>query len=223
MQRKKNKKIIIYFFLFLLLGSINNIKFNQTEFNSIKKIKIIGLSNFEEENILKEIYKLNLENIFFLNGKEITRILSSNNLIENFKIYKKYPSTLLIEIQKTNFLAKINKDGKIYIVGSNGKLIKDLSFQNKLPYIFGNPDIKEFLHLKKIIDESKISYEQIQNLYFFKSKRWDLELENNVILKLSKYNLKNSLDNTFEILKDSKFKNIKIIDSRIKDQIIIND
>lgn len=223
MQRKKNKKIIIYFFLFLLLGSINNIKFNQTEFNSIKKIKIIGLSNFEEENILKEIYKLNLENIFFLNGKEITRILSSNNLIENFKIYKEYPSTLLIEIQKTNFLAKINKDGKIYIVGSNGKLIKDLSFQNKLPYIFGNPDIKEFLHLKKIIDESKISYEQIQNLYFFKSKRWDLELENNVILKLSKYNLKNSLDNTFEILKDSKFKNIKIIDSRIKDQIIIND
>ena len=209
--------------MFLLLGSINNIKFNQTEFNSIKKIKIIGLSNFEEENILKEIYKLNLENIFFLNGKEITRILSSNNLIENFKIYKKYPSTLLIEIQKTNFLAKINKDGKIYIVGSNGKLIKDLSFQNKLPYIFGNPDIKEFLHLKKIIDESKISYEQIQNLYFFKSKRWDLELENNVILKLSKYNLKNSLDNTFEILKDSKFKNIKIIDSRIKDQIIIND
>ena len=199
MQRKKNKKIIIYFFLFLLLGSINNIKFNQTEFNSIKKIKIIGLSNFEEENILKEIYKLNLENIFFLNGKEITRILSSNNLIENFKIYKKYPSTLLIEIQKTNFLAKINKDGKIYIVGSNGKLIKDLSFQNKLPYIFGNPDIKEFLHLKKIIDESKISYEQIQNLYFFKSKRWDLELENNVILKLSKYNLKNSLDNTFAI------------------------
>ena len=113
MQRKKNKKTIVYFFLFLLLGSINNIKFNQTEFNSIKKIKIIGLSNFEEENILKEIYKLNLENIFFLNGKEITRILSSNNLIENFKIYKKYPSTLLIEIQKTNFLAKINKSGGV--------------------------------------------------------------------------------------------------------------
>ena len=60
-------------------------------------------------------------------------------------------------------------------------------------------------------------------MYFFKSKRWDLELKNNFILKLSKYNLKNSLDNTFEILKDSKFENIKIIDSRVKDQIIIND
>ncbi len=223
MQRKKNKKIIIYFFLFLLLGSINNIKLYQTEFNAIKKIEITGLSNVEEENILKEIYKLNLENIFFINGREITGILSSNTLIENFKIYKKYPSTLIIDIQKTNFLAKINKDGKTYLVGSNGKLTKDLSFQNKLPYIFGNPDIKEFLNLKKIIDKSKISYEQIQNLYFFKSKRWDLELEDNVILKLSKYNLKNSLDNTFEILKDSKFENIKIIDSRVKDQIIIND
>ena len=209
--------------MFLLLGSINNIKFNQKEFNTIKKIELSGLSNVEKDLILKEIYNLNLKNIFFLNGREITRILSSNTLIENFEIYKKYPSTLLIEIQKTNFLAKINKDGKTYIVGSNGKLTKDRSSQNKLPYIFGNPDIKQFLNLKKIIDESKISYDQIQNLYFFKSKRWDLELKDNVILKLSKYNLKNSLDNTFEILKDSKFQNTKIIDSRIKDQIIIND
>ena len=143
--------------------------------------------------------------------------------MEKFKIYKRYPSTLLIEIKKTNFLAKINYDGKIYLVGSNGKLTKYRSSQNQLPYIFGNPDINEFLILKKIIDESKISYEQIKNLYFFKSKRWNLELKDNVFLKLSNENIKNSLDNAFELLVDSKFQNIKLIDARIKDQIIVND
>ena len=223
MLQKKNKIIILYFFLFLLLGSINNIKFKQIEFYKIKKIKIIGLSNYEKEIILKDINNLNLENIFFLNGKEINQILSSNTLVEKFKIYKRYPSTLLIEIKKTNFLAKINYDGKIYLVGSNGKLTNDRLSQNPLPYIFGNPEIKEFLNLKKIIDESKISYEQIKNLYFFKSKRWDLELKNNVILKLSNVNIKNSLDNAFELLIDKNFQNIESIDARIKDQIIIND
>jgi len=223
MLQKKNKKIILYFFLFLLLGSINNIKFKQIEFYKIKKIKIIGLSNYEKEIILKDINNINLENIFFLNGKEINQILISNTLVEKFNIYKKYPSTLLIEIKKTNFLAKINYDGKIYLVGSNGKLTNDSLSQNPLPYIFGNPDIKEFLNLKKIIDESKISYGQIKNLYFFKSKRWDLELKNNVILKLSNVNIKNSLDNAFELLIDKNFQNIKLIDARIKDQIIIND
>ena len=223
MLQKKNKIIFLYFFLFILLGSINNIKFKQIEFYKIKKIKITGLSNYEKEIILKDINNLNLENIFFLNGKEINQILSSNTLVEKFKIYKRYPSTLLIEIKKTNFLAKINYDGKIYLVGSNGKLTKDKLSQSQLPYIFGNPDINEFLIIKKIIDESKISYEQIKNLYFFKSKRWDLELKNNVILKLSNENIKNSLDIAFELLVDSKFQNIKLIDSRIKDQIIIND
>ena len=124
MQPKRNKKIIIYFFLFFLLGSINNINLNQTEFNTIKKIKISGLNYNEQEIILKDIYSLNLENIFFLNGKELRQILSSNTLVENFKIYKKYPSTLLIEIQKTYFLAKINKDGKIFLIGSNANYQK---------------------------------------------------------------------------------------------------
>ena len=223
MQPKRNKKIIIYFFLFFLLGSINNINLNQTEFNTIKKIKISGLNYKEQEIILKDIYSLNLENIFFLNGKELRQILSSNTLVENFKIYKKYPSTLLIEIQKTYFLAQINKDGKIFLIGSNGKLSKNNIYNNNLPYVFGKPKIKEFLIFKDIIDRSKFSYEQIKNLYFFPSKRWDLELKNNIIIKLSNKNILETLNYSYDFLENKKTLNIKIIDARIKKQIILNE
>ena len=223
MQPKRNKKIIIYFFLFFLLGSINNINLNQTEFNTIKKIKISGLNYKEQEIILKDIYSLNLENIFFLNGKELRQILSSNTLVENFKIYKKYPSTLLIEIQKTYFLAQINKDGKIFLIGSNGKLSKNNIYNNNLPYVFGKPKIKEFLIFKDIIDRSKFSYEQIKNLYFFPSKRWDLELKNNIIIKLPNKNILETLNYSYDFLENKKTLNIKIIDARIKKQIILNE
>ena len=110
-----------------------------------------------------------------------------------YTILKKYPSTLNVRIEKTKFFAKINKNNKIFYIGSNGKLIKN-NIKYELPFIFGNPSINEFLTFKKIIDNSKINYEEIKNLYYFQSKRWDIELNNNLIVKLPKKNLDNSLE-----------------------------
>ena len=90
-----------------------------------------------------------------------------------------------------------------------------------MPYIFGSPESKEFLKLKKKIDESKFSYEQINNFYFYPSKRWDLELKNGIRIKLSNLNLVNSLNQSFEFLNDENFRDIKIIDLRVKNQTII--
>jgi cell division protein FtsQ len=55
---------------------------------------------------------------------------------------------------------------------------------NQLPFIFGNPTVIEFFKIKEIIDKSKISYSEIKKLYFYPSKRWDLELRDNTIIKL---------------------------------------
>jgi cell division protein FtsQ len=89
--------------------------------------------------------------------------------------------------------------------------------------VFGNPEIVEFFNIKKIIDESQISFEEIESLYFFLSKRWDLKLRNNIIIKLPNDNIKESLKLASEFLYNNEFKDIKIIDARIKNQIILND
>ena len=60
-------------------------------------------------------------------------------------------------------------------------------------------------------------------MFFFPSKRWDIEIKNGIIIKLPKSNVKKSLNQSFEVLNDEKFKNIKIIDIRIKNQIILNE
>ena len=91
--------------------------------------------------------------------------------------YLKNISTINIKIKKTNFLAKINHNGKNYLIGSNGKFILNQNYNIDLPFIFGKPNVNEFLKLKKIIEESKLSYNQIKNFYFFQSKRWDLRLK----------------------------------------------
>ena len=191
--------------------------------SKIDNINVVGLNDYENVILLQKIKDLNLGNIFLINKKEIINLINQNTLVEKYNISKKYPSSLDVNIQKTKFLARINNNGKVFLVGSNGKLSKNDFSNNELPFIFGKPDINEFLNFKKIIDQSNFPYNEITNLYFFPSKRWDLELRNNRIIKLSQNFTKESLELVLEFLHDNDFKDNKIVDARIKNQIILND
>ena len=92
-----------------------------------------------------------------------------------------------------------------------------------MPYIFGKPEIQEFLIFKKIIDQSKFSFEEINSLYFFPSNRWDIKLKNNILLKLSNNSNIASLDNAYEFLEDNNIGKFTTIDIRIDNQIILNE
>ena len=223
MHQRKGKKILIYFFLLIFVGSINNIGLNSLKFDKINNFKVIGLEGLDKSILLEEIKNLNLGNIFFINHNDITNKIESNNLVENYNIFKKYPFSLEVKIERTKFLARVSNNEKIFLVGSNGKLIKDNYLINQLPFIFGKPTTQDFLKFKKIIDESKFSYNEIKNLYFFPSRRWDLEFKNNILIKLPNNSNKVSMNLIFEFLHDNNFKDIKIIDARIKNQIILND
>ena len=218
MQQLKSKKILIYFFLLLIVGSINNINFNSLKLQNINNIDITGLDIKDKSILLKEIQNFDLNNIFLIAKMDLENEIESNSLVENYFVFKKYPSSLNIDIEKTQFLAKINKNGQIFFIGSNGKFIKNDSLNNQLPFIFGNPTLKEFFKIREIIDKSKISYSEIKNLYFYPSKRWDLELRDNTIIKLPIDDIDRALNLAIEFLDDNK-----LIDARIENQIILND
>ena len=223
MHQRKSKNILIYFFLLFLFGSITNIGLYNSKFLNLSKIEISGLDENENKQLKNKIQNLKLKNIFFLNKNKIKDIIELNTLIENYQIFKIYPSNLYIKINKTKLLAKINQSGKIMLLGSNGKLSETISTNQQLPFIFGKPKVEEFLNFKIIIDQSKISYDEIENFYFFPSKRWDIELKNKIILKLPNEDIKNTLDYLFEFLDNKNLYNSRIIDARINNQIILND
>ncbi len=223
MHQRKSKKILIYFFLLIFLSTISNNYLNDLKLNQIQNIKIAGLNQKENEILLSKLKYLNKENIFLVNKNEIVKLFNSNSLIEKYEVFKKYPSTINIYIEKTKFFAKINKNGKIFLIGSNGKLTLAEDLYNELPYIFGKPSIEEFLKFKKIIDKSKFSYNQIENLYFFQSNRWDIKLKKNILLRLP-YNLNyESLDRLYEFLKYNTEQDLTVVDNRIEEQIILNE
>ena len=123
-----SKKIIIYLLLFCFLVSINNTSFMNISFPKINQIEISGLNLNERKKIESIIYDSNFKSIFHLDEQYLKKEISSINIIEQFEIFKKYPSTLKIFIEKTKILAQTKKNGFDYLIGSNGKLIENKDF-----------------------------------------------------------------------------------------------
>ena len=218
-----SKKLFIYFFLFLFLVTINNKNLSKLNFYRINDINVFGLNEAENLKILNNLKFLQNNNIFFINKKKISKLMNSNNLIERYSIVKKYPSTIELRVTETNYLASVNKEGKKFFFGSNGKLIDAKYDKKEIPIIYGNFKNSEFLELKKILDIFKFGFENINNFFYFPSGRWDIEMKSGILIKLPKERLKESIELSLDILKSEKSDNLKILDLRQKNLIIINE
>lgn len=221
MHQRTNRKIIIYLFLFAILASVNNFKYINLQLFKIDLINISGLNNTDNSNLYEKITNYKKKNIFFIDNLEISKNINSNNLVEKFWVFKEYPSTININLIKTNFLGITKINNIDYLIGSNGKLIKKRNDQVfDLPFIFGSVDVNDFLILKEILDKSNFDASKIENFYYFKSNRWDIKTKKGLVIRLPSEINVNLLNTVNQIIEDENFKNIKTLDFRQTNQII---
>ncbi len=146
---KKNKIAIYLIFLFIL--STTSSKFPEKNKNyslKIDRIDVVGLSSTRNIEIQNELSGIFDSNIFFLDEKQIGKIINNYNIIDKYNIKKIYPSRLNINIKPTKIIAKISNNHNL-LVGANGKLILSMQNDKILPYIFGKFNPKKFLDFKK--------------------------------------------------------------------------
>jgi cell division protein FtsQ len=218
----KKNKIVIYFILLITLSTING-KFsliNKGYLSTNNKITIQGLSNDDNFDISNRLKSLVNKNILFINRKEIVNIIDDYNIIEEYDVKRIYPGNIVINITPTRYLARTSNDNKL-LVGANGKLIRDAENSENLPFLFGDFKSKNFLSLKKDIEQSKFTFDRFKTLYFFKSNRWDILTNNNILIKLPLENSLVALNLAYKIIEDDQVDK-KIIDLRVKDRLIIN-
>ena len=221
MHQRTNRKIIIYLFLFAILASVNNFKYINLQLFKIDLINISGLNDTENSNLYEKITNYKKKNIFFIDNLEISKNINSNNLVEKFWVFKEYPSTININLIKTNFLGITKFNNIDYLIGSNGKLIKKRNDQIiDLPFIFGSIDANDFLILKEILDKSNFELSNIESFYYFKSNRWDIKTKKGLVIRLPSEVNVNLLNTVNQIIEDENFKNIKTLDFRQTNQII---
>ena len=222
MQGRISKKIILYLFILLTLVNPINREFHNKKLEKNYSFEILSLSEFNDKKIMNDLLSYKNQNLLFLKKENINEIIKKYKIIEDYNIYKNYPSKLIVNFKKTQFLAITQKEGVYYYIGSNGNLIKTKKKFEDLPIIFGDVDVEEFLKLKKLVDNSIFDFREIKNLYFFKSKRWDIETKEGLLLRLPRKNLDRSFQLFLDFINNKDTKDIDIIDLRQNNQIILN-
>ena len=222
MPRLKNRKIFLYIFLLLFIGTINNKNLDKSVAMNISEIVVTGLEKKDSLDLVNNLKFLEVKNLFFLKPNEIKKIVEDNNLVERYKVFKEYPTRLIIEIKKTDFLAQTRRDGNFFFLGSNGAFIKTSTKQKNIPFIFGDFKNSNFFELKRIIDDSTFKFNEIKNLFFFKSGRWDIETSEGLMIRLPKDNLEDAIKLLIGFL-DQGNENINTIDLRQKNQIVTDE
>tara|TARA_Y100001970_G_C14207371_1_gene844870 strand:- start:1362 stop:2051 length:690 start_codon:yes stop_codon:yes gene_type:complete len=222
----KKRKYIFLIIIFFFLSTINNINFVNNSSSSIviENIEVKGLSKELNFKIKEKLKYLKNSNIFQVNKSKVENEIKKLNFIENFSVKKLYPKNIILNLNQTEFLAITIKENKKYIIGSNGKLISHELFSNykNLPMIFGDFEINDFLDFKNKIDKSRFKFNEIENFFFFPSKRWDIQTRNNTIIRLPNNNIELALKRAKKIIESNKFNN-KTIDLRVTKQIIFSN
>ena len=222
MHQRISKKIFLYLFIFLSLVTVNNKKYSN-DFYKIKYFNISGLNILETSKINEDLKDFKNNNIFMFDKKNISQKIYSNKFVEKLKIFKIYPSTLKIEIEKTKFLAIIKKNNTNYFIGTNGKLIEVKNEILNLPFVFGNINVDNFFKFKKIIDNSNFKFDEIKNFYYFKSNRWDVETKKKISLKLPSNLTVKKLNFISEIIEKNNFEMNVTLDFRQNETMVINE
>ena len=215
------KRIIVALILLISLTTITSDQKIIFSIFSLKKITIENNSLLKENDIKKSLEPIYDKNLLQLNNKEIKKILLQNSLIDSFKIKKKYPDTLKIEIfEKKPIAILFDKKQKFYI-SEKIELIdyNMLSIDNNLPYVLGNKDDFKIFYdnLRKI----KFPFNSVKKYILYENNRWDLETLNNKTIKLSPQNYKDNLEHYLNLINKKEFKKYNLYDYRIKNQLIL--
>ena len=79
----------------------------------------------------------------------------------------------------------------------------------------------DFLNLYNIVNSQQYEIGEIEKYYYYKNRRWDLLLSNGLTLMLPSKNQKNSIKIYKQLLDNGNLNNIKIVDLRVVNQIIM--
>ena len=222
----KKKNNFFWLFLFIVLTTFY-FDFNKTklaETFKIKEIEIQGIENADIKLLNLRLERFRHNNFFIINRNQIADSIIDIDFIDKVFIKKIYPDKVEIRIKEHKVIGIILNNKNKYVLSDKGIIFKkyDKKFKS-LPIIYGK-DVQNYLpQFYKFLKENDFDTNKIKFLKYFDTKRWDIFLKNEKVVKLpsNKTEAKKSLIKFMAISKEKKFDKFKVFDFRVKNQLII--
>ena len=203
----------------LFLTSINNYNFYNKKIFNIDIVEVTGFSVKKNNMIKNQIKNVDGENIFFIKKRYFKKFIDRNDT--KYLIVKKiYPNKLIINFIPAKPICIILLKDHNIILGDNGKKLDIESIEKKLPKVSGSKNFKNIFKVTNMLKFSKLDYDTINEIVFFKSGRFDVNLNDKILIKFPIKYTEDIINYSGSLLKNKKFLNSKVIDLRIKNKII---
>ena len=215
----KSFKLSTYCLIILFLTSINNYNLYNKKIFYIDKVKVNGLSDKKNILINNEIKDILDKNIFFIKKNNFNKFFDRND-IKDLSIKKIYPNKLIINFIPAKPICIILLEDRKIILGDNGKKLNNETIEKKIPKVSGSKNFNYIFEVINLLKLSKLDYNTIDEIVFFKSGRFDIKLENEILIKFPIKYTEDIINYSSHLLIDKKFVNSKIIDLRLENKII---
>ena len=233
---KKNILLVIILFFFLSTFFIITKEFKEIKFYLYQSVQLFSekfnyqLTTFEingnnrmnVDDVEKLISKYYGVSIFMLPISKISEKIKDDIWIKNIKLSIDYKNNLIIDLEEYNPVGIYKFNKNMFYFSENGNIIDkiegDLSKQNELLVFSGklsNVKASSFVETLNKFDSNFIK--QIQLIELINERRWNIEIQNNIILKLSEEFPQTSISNYLKLKKNLnkvQMNNIKIFDLR---------
>ena len=225
MQRKiKIINIVSFSLIFISLIAIFVILKFPSLLNNSFQIKNVIIEGSEKSNI-SEIENNVTEfkgNLIGLNFNSIKEIVESSEWVKRASIKKVLPSTLKINVTENDPYAIYFQEGKSFLIDLDGSIITEINLNNyedDLLFVRGenSPEL-----LEQLIRDISIAFpnltQTLEEVEFIEKRRWNLKLNNKLLVKLPDENIQQSLKNLKQLFEEQEVmeSNIIEIDLRIQ-------
>ena len=225
MQRKiKIINIVSFSLIFISLIAIFVFLKFPILLNNSFQIKNVIIEGSEKSNI-SEIENNVTEfkgNLIGLNFNSIKEIVESSEWVKRASIKKVLPSTLKINVTENDPYAIYFQEGKSFLIDLDGSIITEINLNNyedDLLFVRGenSPEL-----LEQLIRDISITFpnltQTLEEVEFIEKRRWNLKLNNKLLVKLPDENIQQSLKNLKQLFEEQEVmeSNIIEIDLRIQ-------
>ena len=161
-------------------------------------------------------------NLIGLNFNSIKEIVESSEWVKRVSIKKILPSTLKINVTENDPYAIYFQEGKSFLIDLDGSIITEINLNNyedDLLFVRGenSPELLEQLIRDISIVFPKLT-QTLEEVEFIEKRRWNLKLNNKLLVKLPDENIQQSLKNLKQLFEEQEVmeSNIIEIDLRIQ-------
>ena len=178
-RRRKLKMPGFFTRVFIVVGiTIAVIAFSLSNFFTVDTIDVQGNKYFTDEEISNMAHASTGRNIIYkLNKGSMRKYLEKNPYIEEARVYRKLPSTIVINVKERMQIAALTYGDKFLIIDNKGTLLRITKTKPKLTIVTGfkvkkvklgeavevsNSDLfKELLSLLKSMEEGDVYFTKI--------------------------------------------------------------